>query len=102
VSARFCCFVAVLLLTVLAACSVHCRCEADKYVATFSAVRPALIYILGTLHEAGRAINKECGIIAAAQVRYDRMMAAIGARNGVGAVGYLARDFVSVQLWGRR
>jgi hypothetical protein len=82
--------------------TTYCQCEADKYVGTFSAAQLALIYIPGTLQQAGRAINKECGIIAAAQIRYDRMMAAIGARNGFGAVGYLAPDFVSVQLWGRK
>ncbi|HEY3675946.1 MAG TPA: hypothetical protein VGK84_08110 [Candidatus Tumulicola sp.] len=81
--------------------TTYCRCEAEKYVATFSAVQLALMYIPGTLHEAGRAIDKQCGIIAAAQIRYDRMMTAIGARNGYAAIGYLARNFVSVQLWGR-
>jgi hypothetical protein len=42
--------------------TTYCHCEADKYVATFSAAQLALIYVPGTLQEAGRAINTECGI----------------------------------------
>jgi hypothetical protein len=82
--------------------TTFCKCEADRYVATFSAVQLGLIYIPGTLREAGHAITKACGFIAAAQIRYDRMMTAINARDGTGAVAYLAPNFVSVQLWGHR
>jgi hypothetical protein len=79
-----------------------CVCETKKFVATFSAVQLALMYIPGRLHDAGEAITSECGLTAAAQIRYNHMMASIGDRRRPAVGEYFAPNFVNVDLSGRK
>jgi hypothetical protein len=78
----------------------YCGCVADKYLATFSGIQLAIVSLSKPLHDAGRAIRRQCSRIAITQGEYKQFLRSVNARSDLAITAYVTPDFSATDVHG--
>jgi hypothetical protein len=80
----------------------YCGCVSEKYLATFSGIQLVILPLSKPLNDAGRAIRRECSLVATSQGEYNQFLRSVNARSGLAITAYLTPDFTATDVRGHK